>query len=163
MNKHTKASRFLTELLFSHVYRKAKGIDDLTKNLREMLSEPEAKYHVALFLLHYAEDQKGKPRLCANVLLKSDSTAPGSCIQGQLTRGTNLALGICQRLGLVLSEIVPVSFTTYLGGLHITSDGVTNLGQERFLVESSGRQKESEVESGYGNHSPRDHLQSPQP
>lgn len=127
MYERTRTSKFLTGLLHSPVYRRAHDIDRITQDIQRYLSAEDLEKHVLVVLLHYVECPKGRTHLAVSVLLNSDSNAPGSCIQGDLTRGANVSLGMCAKLGLVLHETVPVQYTANLSGLHVTPQGVSNL------------------------------------
>lgn len=70
----------------------------------------------------------GRPRQGVTVLLKSDTNDPGSCIQGDITRGANVAAAMCAKLKLVMFATVPIQYTTNLSGLHVTSKGVLDAG-----------------------------------
>jgi len=125
--RHTPASKFLTRLLHSPVYRKAHGIDKVLSDIQRYLSTPEYDGHILVFMLHYVGCPKGMTHLAVTALLESDSGDPGSCIQGALTNGMNLSLMMCAELGLVLFKTVPASFTTDMRGLHVHSKQVPNL------------------------------------
>lgn len=126
-HSRTDSSRFLTRLLHSPVYRKTHGIDDIIHNIQNSLRTQIGQRQIPIALLHYVEDKNGKSRLAVTALLNSNSNAPASCIQGELTSGTNLALQMCAEYDLVLFGVVPVSFTTNLSGLHISAEHVSNL------------------------------------
>lgn len=128
MYQRTRASKFLTGLLHSPVYRKAHRIDRVTADIQRYLSSDDMEGHITVVLLHYVEDSKGRTHLAVTVLLNSDSRAPVSCIQGDLTHGANVAAAMCAKLKLVMFANVPVQYTTNLSGLHVTSKGVANLG-----------------------------------
>ena len=128
MYQRTRTSKFLTRLLHSPVYRKAHDIDRVTSDIQRYMSSEDKNGHVPVVLLHYVECSKGKTHLAVSVLLRSDSGDPGSCIQGDLTQGANVSLAMCAKLGLVLFATVPISYTTNMSGLHITSVGVLDLG-----------------------------------
>lgn len=128
MYQRTRTSKFLTGLLHSPVYRSAHGIDRVTSDIQRFLSSEDMKKSITVAMLHYVEDPKGMTHLAVTVLLNSDSNDPGSCIQGDLTTGANLALAMCAKLKLVLFATVPVQYTANLSGLHVHSKGVANLG-----------------------------------
>lgn len=128
MYQRTRTSKFLTGLLSSEVYRRAHGIDRVTQDIQRYLSSEDLEKKVTVAMLHYVEDPKGRTHLAVSVLLNSDSNAPGSCIQGDITQGANVAVAMCAKLKLVLFATVPVQYTTNLSGLHVNSKGVANLG-----------------------------------
>jgi hypothetical protein len=121
MYQLTRTSKFLTKLLYSPVYRRAHGIDRITSDIARYLSSEDLENHITVALLHYVEDAKGRTHLGVSVLLNSDSNAPGSCIQGDITQGANVAAAMCAKLKLVMFATAPVQYTANLSGLHITS------------------------------------------
>lgn len=125
--ERTNTSRFLTQLLHSPVYRKAHRVDAIIQGVQRSLTGFVGREYIPTALLHYVEDDKGRNRLAVTALLNSNSSDPASCIQGALTRGTNIALQMCAENDLILFGVVPVQFTTNLSGLHITADAVPNL------------------------------------
>lgn len=127
--ERTLTAKFLTGLLHSPVYRRAHGIDRVTSDIHQYLSTQDKGGNVPMVLLHYVESAKGKTRLAVSVLLRSDPEGSVSSIQGDLTRGANLAAAMCAKLGLVMFATVPISYTTNMSGLHITSVGVLDLGR----------------------------------
>lgn len=127
MYQRTHTSKFLTGLLHSPVYRRAHGIDRITSDIQRYLSSEDTGKNISVVLLHYVEGPTGKTYLGVSALINSDPNAPGSCIQGDLTRGANLSVAMCAKLKLVLFATVPVQYTTNLSGLHVHSKGVGNL------------------------------------
>lgn len=131
MYERTDTSRFLTRLLHNPVYREAHKVTRVTDAIQAFLARPECK-NIGMVLVHYVGEEvpvgeRGGVCLAATALLHSDSNSPGSCIQGDLTQATNLFLAMCMEVGITPYEVVPISYTTNLSGLHVSARGITNL------------------------------------
>jgi hypothetical protein len=125
MYTRTEDAKSLTHLLHDQEFREACGIQHVVDQIGVFLSDPLADKTIAAMVLHYVA-AKGVSQLAVNVLLRTrhhESSTPMSCVQGDLTTGVNIALGMCHDLELVLHEVIPDHFTTNLSGLIISKEG----------------------------------------